>query len=147
MQAGAVSGKPLISHVSIAVSNLDESVELFQTLTGHAPTLVKEVPEQQVKVAIFSSDTDGEHSGGNIELVSPLSDDSPVGRFIAKKGEGLHHICLYVDDLEEKLAEMKAAGARLIDETPKIGAEGDKVAFVHPSSCNGVLVELQEKSR
>ena len=138
---------PLISHVSIAVSNLDESIKLFQTLTGLAPTLVKEVPEQQVKVAIFSSADSELHGGGNIELVSPTSSDSPVGRFLAKKGEGLHHVCLFVDDLEEKLAELKAAGARLIDETPKIGAEGDKVAFVHPSSCNGVLVELQEKSK
>ncbi len=138
---------PLISHVSIAVSNLDESIKLFQTLTGQPPTLVKEVPEQQVKVAIFSSADSGSLGGGNIELVSPTSNDSPVGRFIAKKGEGLHHVCLYVDDLEKKLAELKAGGARLIDETPKIGAEGDKVAFVHPSSCNGVLVELQEKSR
>jgi methylmalonyl-CoA/ethylmalonyl-CoA epimerase len=138
---------PLISHVSIAVSNLDESIKLFQTLTGQAPVLVKEVPEQQVKVAIFSSADSGSHGGGNIELVSPTSNDSPVGRFIAKKGEGLHHVCLYVDDLEKKLAELKAGGARLIDQTPKIGAEGDKVAFVHPSSCNGVLVELQEKSK
>jgi len=134
--------KSIVSHVSIAVSNLETSSALFEKMSGHKPTLVKEVPEQKVKVAIFSG---GEEEGGNIELVSPTTPDSPVGRFIDKKGEGLHHVCIYVEDLDSKLAELKAAGVRLIDETPKIGAEGDRVAFVHPSACNGVLVELQEK--
>ena len=135
--------KSVISHVSIAVSDLEVSSALFEKMSGHKPALVKEVPEQKVKVAIFSG---GEEQGGNIELVSPTTADSPVGRFIEKKGEGLHHICIYVDDLDAKIAELKAAGVRLIDDKPKIGAEGDRVAFVHPSSCNGVLVELQEKN-
>ena len=134
--------KSIVSHVSIAVSDLDASSALFEKMSGHKPFLVKEVPEQKVKVAIFSG---GEEFGGNIELVSPTTPDSPVGRFIEKKGEGLHHVCIYVEDLDSKLAELKAAGVRLIDEKPKIGAEGDRVAFVHPSACNGVLVELQEK--
>lgn len=134
--------KSIVSHVSIAVSDLETSSALFEIMSGNKPVLVKEVPEQKVKVAIFSG---GEDQGGNIELVSPTTPDSPVGRFIAKKGEGLHHVCIYVEDLDSKLAELKSAGVRLIDETPKIGAEGDRVAFVHPSACNGVLVELQEK--
>lgn len=135
-------GKIIVSHVSIAVSDLEASQALYEKMSGQKPFLIKEVPEQKVKVAIFSG---GEEHGGNIELVSPTTPDSPVGRFIEKKGEGLHHICIYVEDLDAKLAELKAAGVRLVDETPKIGAEGDRVAFVHPSSCNGVLVELQEK--
>jgi methylmalonyl-CoA/ethylmalonyl-CoA epimerase len=138
--------KNIISHVSIAVSDLEAGRALFENLTGRKPVLVKEVPEQKVKVAIFAGG-EGAHDGGNIELVSPTSLDSPVGRFIAKKGEGLHHLCIYVDDLDARLAQLKAAGVRLIDETPKIGAEGDRIAFVHPSSCSGVLLELQEKSK
>jgi methylmalonyl-CoA/ethylmalonyl-CoA epimerase len=142
-----MSNASLISHVSIAVEDFDGAVSLYQSLTGGPPQLVKEVPEQKVRVAIFGAAAAGEHGGGNIELVSPTSDDSPVAKFIAKKGPGLHHVCMYVDDLEAKLAELKQAGVRLIDETPKIGAEGNKIAFVHPASCNGVLLELEEKAK
>jgi methylmalonyl-CoA epimerase len=139
--------RPLVSHVSIAVSDLEKGIALMQMVTGMTPELVREVPEQKVKVALFSGGPTGEHGGGNVELVSPTEADSPVGRFIAGKGEGLHHICIYVDDLESKLKELKSAGVRLIDEQPRIGAEGGKIAFVHPSSCNGVLVELEERSK
>ena len=137
--------KALVSHISIAVGDLEKSIAGFTVLTGREPELVKEVPEQKVKVAIFAGSPGEEGSGGNIELVSPTSEDSPVGKFIAKRGEGLHHVCLYVDDLEKKLEELKQAGVRLIDEKPKIGAEGDKIAFVHPQSVNGVLLELQQR--
>ncbi|HKK20503.1 MAG TPA: VOC family protein, partial [candidate division Zixibacteria bacterium] len=71
--------------------------------------------------------------------------DSPVARFIAKRGEGLHHICIYVDDINAKLAELKSAGVKLIDETPRVGAEGHLIAFVHPSGMNGVLIELEQR--
>ncbi len=136
----------VISHVSIAVADLDASIARFTLITGHPPHLVKEVPEQGVKVAIFVG-SESDDAGGNIELVSPLSDESPVGRFITRRGEGLHHVCVYVDDLDEKLADLKAEGARLIDNEPRVGAEGDRIAFVHPTSVNGVLLELQEKSK
>ena len=139
-----ISGS-LISHVSIAVKNLDETIARYQMITGARPMLIKEVPEQKVKVAIFSAGSNGDHGGGNVELVSPTTPDSPVGKFLEKKGEGLHHMCVYVADLDKKLEELKAAGVRLIDEKPKVGAEGDRIAFVHPASCNGVLLELQEK--
>jgi len=141
-----MNDRPLISHVSIAVNNLDETIARYEMISGAKPVLVKEVPEQKVKVAIFAA-SDEAHGGGNIELVSPSSPDSPISKFLGKKGEGLHHMCIYVDDLDAKLAELKAAGVRLIDEKPKIGAEGDRIAFVHPASCNGVLLELQEKTK
>jgi methylmalonyl-CoA epimerase len=137
----------LVSHVSIAVSDLEESIARLRLITGKEPHIVKEVADQQVKVAIFSASPEGGSAGSSIELVSPTSEDSPVSGFIAKRGEGLHHLCIYVDDLGKKIEELREAGVRLIDETPRIGAEGKKIAFVHPQSANGVLVELQEKIR
>jgi methylmalonyl-CoA epimerase len=82
-----------------------------------------------------------------IELLEPLSDDSIVGRFIARRGEGLHHICYEVDDLQSKLEELSSRGVRLLEGYPRRGAEGKLVAFLHPASANGVLVELVEKAR
>lgn len=137
----------LISHIGIAVADLEQAISRYKILTGDEAPMVCEVPEQKVKVAIFKQTGAEPHGGGNIELVAATSDDSPVTRFIKRKGEGLHHVCLYVDDLDVKLSELRRAGVRLIDETPRIGAEGDRIAFVHPSGCNGVLVELQEKTK
>lgn len=137
----------VISHVGIAVADLEKSVALYEMLTGVKIKAIEEVPSQKVRVAIFS--TGGEDSGflgGNIELLCGTSEDSPVTKFIAKKGEGLHHLCLYVNDIEEQLAALKAAGVKLIDETPRIGAEGHKIAFVHPAGTGGVLIELEEKA-
>lgn len=87
----------------------------------------------------------GAPTGGRIELVAPTSPESPIAKYLSKRGEGLHHICLYVEDIEARLEAMKAEGCRLIDETPRIGAEGNRIAFVHPASGNGVLIELEEK--
>lgn len=132
---------PLISHIGIAVSDLNKALETYKLLTGDSSPHITEVAEQQVEVAIFA---DASKEGGRIELVAPTSDSSPVAKYISKNGEGLHHICIYVSDIEMKLAELKKAGVRLIDETPKIGAEGNKIAFIHPKSMNGVLIELEE---
>ena len=135
--------KPLISHIGIAVADLEKAIEKFGLLSGGKPKIC-EVTDQKVKVAIIESmDTEG----GRIELVTPTSDDSPVAKYLAKKGEGLHHICIYVDDITTKLDELKKAGVRLIDETPRIGAEGNLIAFVHPKDMNGVLIELEEKPK
>ena len=137
----------VISHVGIAVSDLEKSIALFETLTGSKVNEIEEVPSQKVRVGIFS--TGGEKAGfkgGNIELLCGTSEDSPITKFIAKKGEGLHHLCIYVDDIEKHLTRLKEAGVRLIDETPRIGAEGNKIAFVHPAGANGVLIELEEKA-
>ncbi|HET9528718.1 MAG TPA: methylmalonyl-CoA epimerase, partial [Blastocatellia bacterium] len=99
------------------------------------------VEDQGVQVAILPV---GE---SRIELLEPFSDDSPVGRFIAKRGEGLHHICYEVEDLAAKLEDLRSRGVRVLDGYPRRGAEGKLVAFLHPASANGVLVELVEKVR
>lgn len=140
------SGEVLISHIGIAVADLHKSIAVYERLTGCTVGVVTEVPDQKVKVAMFTAGDDP-HQGGRIELVAATSPDSPIAKFIAKRGEGLHHICVYVEDIEARLAELKAAGVQLIDTVPRIGADGDKIAFVHPSGTNGVLVELQERSK
>ncbi|MBN1211973.1 MAG: methylmalonyl-CoA epimerase [candidate division Zixibacteria bacterium] len=137
----------LISHVGIAVSDLEKSIALFETLTGNKVRGIEEVPSQKVRVGIFSTGRgDDGCEGGNIELLCGTSEDSPITKFIARKGEGLHHVCIFVNNIEVQLARLKAAGVRLIDETPRIGAEGHKIAFVHPAGANGVLIELEEKT-
>lgn len=131
----------LIAHIGIAVADLEESIRVFETLTGRKFEAITDVPDRKVRVAML-----GGKDMARIELVAATSPDSPIARFIEKQGEGLHHICLYVDDLDTRLRELKAAGFRLIDEQPRIGAEGARIAFVHPSGVRGVLVELQEIS-
>jgi len=129
----------LVAHIGIAVADLEKSIRAFELLTGRKIEAIADVPDQKVRVAML-----GGHDAARIELVAATSPDSPIARFIKKRGEGLHHICIYVDDLEKRLRELKAAGVRLIDEQPRIGADGAKIAFVHPSGAGGVLVELQE---
>ena len=134
----------MISHLGIAVKDLDAAIRLWSVVLGDEPTLITEVPDQRVKVAMFSVGLSND--GGRIELVSPTSPDSPIIRFLATRGEGLHHVCVYVDDLDSRLGELKSAGVRLIDEAPRIGAEGHRIAFVHPAGMSGVLLELEELS-
>ncbi len=129
-----------ISHIGIAVADLEQAIRNFGLVTGSQSPEICEVAEQQVRVAMFGGD------GGRIELVAATSPDSPVARFIEKRGEGLHHICIYVDDIETALGDLKQAGVKLIDETPRVGAEGKLIAFVHPASMNGVLIELEQRN-
>jgi methylmalonyl-CoA/ethylmalonyl-CoA epimerase len=136
---------PLISHVGIAVADLEKSIAIYQQITGMIPSPVVEVADQQVKVVMFAALSGDEHPGGRIELIAATSPHSPIARFIERKGEGLHHICIYVDDIDARLRTLKAAGVKLIDESPRIGADGEKIAFVHPSSAGGVLLELQQR--
>ena len=131
----------LVSHIGIAVSDMERSIATYSLLTGIANPRIVEVPEQKVRVAIFDRPNT---SGGCIELVAATSPDSPIARFIARHGEGLHHVCISVENIELRLAELKTAGMRLIDEIPRVGAEGEKIAFAHPASMGGVLIELQE---
>jgi methylmalonyl-CoA/ethylmalonyl-CoA epimerase len=126
-------------HVAILVSDLDAAVKLYRDVYGLPAPEIEEVPSQKVKVAIFG------HGAGRIELVSPSSPDSPMAKAIEKRGEGLHHICLSVPDIEKAMASLRAAGAPLLDDKPKPGAGGSRVAFVHPKGSNGVLVELNQK--
>ena len=130
-----------LSHVAIAVADLDAAIAFYRDVLGLTLHAVEEVAEQQVKTAIFGEGM------GRIELLCPTQPDSPVGRFLAKRGEGLHHICIEVDDIEAALAELKRQGALLIDSEPKIGAEGAKIAFFHPKGNRGVLTELRQALR
>lgn len=127
-----------LDHVAIAVKDLDSAVALYRDALGLELAEIEEVPEQQVRTAIFG------HGMGRVELISPTVSDSGVAKFLEKRGEGLHHICIEVEDLEAAIAAMKARGAPMIDETPKPGAGGAKVAFIHPRGSHGVLVELRQ---
>lgn len=129
-----------IDHIGIVVHDITQALGFYESALGLALDQVKEVPDQKVKVAFLPA---GE---SNIELVQPLTDDTGTARFLEKRGEGIHHICLEVDDIEAALAQLKAHGAPLIDETPRPGAHG-RVAFIHPKGAHGVLIELVEHER
>jgi len=131
-----------ISHVAFAVVNMDRACEFYREVLGAKIVGRKEVPEQKSEVAFVEM-------GGTakLELISPTSDDSPVKRFLDKKGPGIHHICFEVDGIEERLHYLHDHGVRLVDDQPRTGAEGDKIAFLHPSSTLGALVELTESSK
>ncbi len=125
-----------VDHIAIAVRDLEQALKPYQEALGLTLSDVEEVTDQQVRIAFLPvGDTD-------IELLEPTAADSGVARFLEKRGEGLHHICLEVDDLEATLATLKAQGVRLIDEKPRDGGRGKRIAFVHPRSMQGVLVEL-----
>lgn len=127
-----------LDHMAIAVKDLDRAIALYQGTFGLKLVKVEDVPEQQVRVAIFGEGL------GRVELICPTTPDSGVARFLEKRGEGIHHMCLAVEDLEEAIAHLKSEGAQVIDERPKIGAGGAKVAFVHPKTTGGILVELHQ---
>ncbi len=127
-----------IDHVGIAVKSIDEAKKFWVDTLGLKLSHIEDVPEQKVRVAILKA---GETT---IELLEPTSPDSPVQRFIEKRGEGLHHLTLETDKLGERLQKLKSANVALIDEQPRTGAGGSKIAFLHPKSTYGVLVELCE---
>lgn len=129
--------KPVLDHIGIAVKSL-EAARVYQAL-GLTTDHVEVVETQRVKTAFLSV------GDSNLELLEPTSDDSPIAKFIEKRGEGIHHICLRVDDLEAHLQRLQGEGFRLINEAPVPGAHGCRVAFLHPAAGNGVLIELSEK--
>ena len=124
-----------IDHVGVAVPDLDESRRIWDLILGQEPEL-EVVESQKVQAALYPC---------GIELIAPTSEDSPISRFLAKRGTGIHHVTVEVDDIEAHLARLKQAGVRLINETPTPGAGGCRVAFLHPASTGGVLLELKEK--
>lgn len=126
--------KPKLDHIGIAVRSLG-SAKIYEDL-GLSVEHMETVETQRVKTAFLSV------GDSNLELLEPTSPDSPIAKFIEKRGEGIHHICLRVDDIEAHLERLKAAGYRLINEAPVPGAHGCRVAFLHPSAGNGVLIEL-----
>jgi len=125
-----------IAHIGIAVRGLDDSISFYRDVLG-----LSDVPLDDADGAKIAGLAAGESL---IELLEAESPDSPIGKFVAKRGPGIHHVCFAVDDLDATLARCRAHGIRLIDETPRIGAEGKRIAFLHPSSTSGVLVELSE---
>lgn len=127
-----------IHHVAIVVEDIQAVLGFWGKALGLELTHTEEVAEQQSKIACFPT---GE---SEIELVEPTSDTSGMARYLAKRGPGMHHICFEVDNLTEVLSVLKAQGIRLIDETPRLGGGGKQIAFIHPESTQGVLVELCE---
>jgi methylmalonyl-CoA/ethylmalonyl-CoA epimerase len=125
-----------VDHIGIATKSIEEGLAVWRDTLGLEVHSSDEVKEQGVKVCKLAvGDT-------HVELLEPLGDETSVGKFLAKRGPGLHHIAVEVADIHGSLAQLKQRGARLIDETPRVGAGGSLIAFVHPSSTNGVLLEL-----
>ncbi|SRR5258706_11216988 len=125
-----------INHLGIATKGIDEALKFWGDALGLENIHTEIVVDQKVRVAMLPI---GE---SRVELLEPTSEDSPISKFLEKRGGGIHHIAVEVDDIEAALARLKSQGMRLIDETPRVGAEGSLVAFVHPSSSGGVLLEL-----
>ncbi|MDR3279543.1 MAG: methylmalonyl-CoA epimerase [Synergistaceae bacterium] len=129
----------VIDHIGIAVKSIDDSLKFWETTLGIKCTGRETVEDQKVTTAFLPiRDTE-------VELLEPTSEESAIAKFIEKKGEGIHHIAIRVDNLEACLAELKESGVRLIDETPRLGAGGAMIAFVHPKSTGGILLELSQR--
>ena len=128
-----------IDHLGIAVRSIEAAMPLYTGMLGLELHEIEEVEDQKVRTAVFPV---GE---SRIELLEPTSPDSPVAKFLEKRGEGIHHVALGVQDVASALAKLKAEGARLIDEAPRRGAGGAMIAFIHPKSTGGVLLELCQR--
>lgn len=127
-----------LAHIGVAVKDLEQALVFYRDALGLPLEGVEEVPTEKVKAAFLAL------RDGHIELLESTDPEGPIGRFIAKRGEGIHHVALAVPDVQLALDRLKAAGLRLIDEAPRVGAGGKQVAFIHPSATGGVLVELCE---
>jgi methylmalonyl-CoA/ethylmalonyl-CoA epimerase len=127
-----------IHHVAIAVRDMDTALAFYRDALGLEMTERREVPEEGVEIAFLPA---GE---GEIELLEPLNEESSVANFLEKRGEGLHHVCLAVEDIEAAMVQLKAAGARLLSKEPRVDVHGTRYIFVHPRSAHGVLLELYE---
>ena len=127
-----------IDHIAIAVSSMSDALATFERLYGIVPDHTEEIPSDKVTEAMLPI------GGVHLQLLQPSDDSSTVARFIEKRGQGLHHIAIRVDDIEATLAHLKREGAELLDQEPRIGGGGHLVAFVHPKTTNGILIELVE---
>jgi methylmalonyl-CoA/ethylmalonyl-CoA epimerase len=132
-----------IDHIAIVVQDLDAALGVYRDLLGLPLERVEEVPAENVKVAFLSlSEGDGE-----IELVQPTADDTGIARFLAKRGEGMHHICFEVDDIEAAMTTIAASGLQVLEDKPRVGSQGRKYVFIHPKTAHGVLIELYERAK
>jgi methylmalonyl-CoA/ethylmalonyl-CoA epimerase len=127
-----------INHVAVVVDDMEKALAFWHDALGMDMHELRDVPAEKSQVAFLPLE------GSEIELVVPTSEDSGIARYLAKRGPGMHHICLEVDDIVEMLAQLRAKGVRLINDKPRIGADGKRYAFIHPESTSGVLVELYE---
>lgn len=130
-----------VDHIGIAVSNLEEAKKLYTQVLGLAATGEEVVTQQKVKTCFIPC------GDSEIELLESTAPDGPIAKFIEKRGEGIQHIALRVDNIENALADLKAQGVRLIDEKPRYGAGGSSIAFVHPKATGGVLLELSQRNK
>ena len=133
--------KAVLDHIGIAVTDLKDALAFYRDAVGLEITLSEDVHSQHVKAHFIDV------GGAALELLEATSDTSPISRFVERRGPGLHHITFRVDDIQALLTQLKEKGVRLIDSEPRLGAEGALVAFVHPSSTNGVLVEFKQKGK
>jgi len=129
-----------IDHIGIAVNNLEESIKIYRDILCLNLRGTEEIQDQKVIVATFLV------GDVKLELVQPTQPDSPMRKFIDKRGEGMHHIAFMVDNIDESLKDMSENGVKLIDQKARIGADGARIAFIHPKDMNGVLIELVEKN-
>lgn len=129
-----------VDHIGIAVRDLDEGIALYRDLLGLELERVEEVPQEKVRVAFLKLDRAG--AVGHVELLAPLGGEGNIAAFIEKRGPGLHHIALAARDIEAVMDRCRQAGLKLLDETPRPGAGGKKIVFLHPRSCGGVLIEI-----
>ena len=127
-----------INHVAVVVDNMDKALSLWRDALGMELHELRDVPAEKSQVAFLPL------PGSEVELVQPTTDDSGIAKYLAERGPGMHHICLEVDDIEEMMSQLKSKGVRLINEEPRIAADGKKYAFIHPESTSGVLVELYQ---
>ncbi|GCF09678.1 methylmalonyl-CoA epimerase [Dictyobacter arantiisoli] len=130
-----------IDHVAILVRELEQAVAFYRDTLGIEPDEIREVPTEQIRIAFLSP---GGPLASKIELIEPMTPDSSLMRFLEKRGEGMHHICLEVDDIDATLQELKAKGVVVLDQQPRIAAEG-RAIFLHPKGTNGVLLEMLQK--
>ena len=138
----SLSGQPRrIDHVAIIVRDLEQALRFYRDTLGLAVREIKEVASEQVKIAFLPM---GGPGGSELELIEPLARDSSLAKFLEKRGEGLHHICLEVDNVEAELNELKTKDVPVLDQQPRVAAEG-RAIFVHPKGAHGVLLELLEK--
>lgn len=127
-----------IDHIAIVVEDMEKTLAFWRDALGMELAHILNVPAEQSQVAFLPA------GGSEIELVQPTSGDSGLARYLEKRGPGMHHVCLEVDDIAAMLAQLKGKGVQLINEEPRVGADGKKYAFIHPKSANGVMVELYE---
>lgn len=127
-----------LNHVGIAVKSIDEQRAFYETTLGATFECFEEVPTQRVRVGFFRV------GDVRLELLEPTDPASPIAKFLEKRGEGLHHLAFTVDNIEDRIAELKGAGLQMIDDAPRVGAHHMQIAFVHPKSSHGVLTELCE---